>query len=174
MAGRYASALFDLANEQKMLSEVENDLATFQGLIDGSGDLKAVVRSPVISRLDQGKALAALIAKVGIKPTTGNFLQLIARNGRLFAIGDMIKAFRTLAARQRGEVQAEVTSASALNEGQTAELRATLKAAVGKDVQLASRVDPGILGGLIVKLGSRMIDSSLRTKLAGLRVALKD
>ncbi len=174
MAGRYASALFDLANEQKMLSEVEKDLTSFQAMIDESDDLRALVRSPVISRIDQGKALAALIAKAGIKPTTGNFLQLISKNGRLFAIGDMIKAFRTLAARQRGEVQAEVTSASALNEEQTAELRATLKAAVGKDVQLASRVDPGILGGLIVKLGSRMIDSSLRTKLAGLRVALKD
>lgn len=174
MPGRYASALFDLATEQKMLPEVEKDLASFQALIDESGDLAALVRSPVVSRTDQGKAIAALVAKAGIMPTTGNFLQLLAKNGRLFAVGDMIKAFRKLAARQRGEVQAEVTSATALNDAQTAELKATLKAAVGKDVQLSSRVDPSILGGLVVKLGSRMIDSSLRTKLAGLRVALKE
>lgn len=173
MAGRYASALFDLAGEQKSLAEVEKDLTTFSAMLAASPDLRAMVRSPVISREDQGKALAAITAKAGIGATTGNFLRLIARNGRLFAVEDMIRAFRALAARQRGEMQAEVTSAVALNDAQLAELKATLKAAAGKDVQLTSKVDPGLLGGLVVKLGSRMIDSSLRTKLAGLRVAMK-
>jgi F-type H+-transporting ATPase subunit delta len=173
MAGRYASALFDLASDQKSLAEIEKDLAAFRRMLDESADLKAMVRSPVISRDDQGKALAAIAAKAGIGATTGNFLQLIAKNGRLFAIGDMIHAFQGLAARSRGEMQAEVTSATTLNDAQLAELKATLKASVGKDVQLATRVDPTLLGGLVVKLGSRMIDSSLRTKLAGLRVALK-
>lgn len=173
MAGRYASALFDLANEQKALSVIEKDIAAFQAMLDVSTDLKAMVRSPVISRDDQGKALSALITKAGIGATTGNFLRLIARNGRLFAVEDMIKAFRGLAARQRGEMHAEVTSATALSDTQVAELKETLKAAVGKDVQLSSRVDPSLLGGLVVKIGSRMIDSSLKTKLAGLRVAMK-
>jgi F-type H+-transporting ATPase subunit delta len=173
MAGRYAAALFELANEQEKLSEIENDLALFQKMLDDSADLKALVKSPVVSREDQGKALAALVAKAGMGGTTGNFLQLIAKNGRLFAVEDMMKAFRALAARQRGEMQAEVTSAVPLGEAQIAELKSVLKAAVGKDVMLSPRVDPAILGGLVVKLGSRMIDSSLRTKLAGLRVAMK-
>lgn len=173
MAGRYASALFELAGEQKSLAEVEKDLATFRAMLDFSADLKAMVKSPVISRDEQGKALGAILAKAGVGATTANFLKLIAKNGRLFAVEDMIKAFRALVARSRGEVEAEVTSAVALDDAQTAELKATLKAAVGKDVQLTSRIDPSLLGGLVVKLGSRMIDSSLRTKLAGLRVAMK-
>lgn len=173
VAGRYASALFDLANEQKSLEAVEKDLDTFQALMGESSDLRSVVRSPVVSRDDQGKALTALLAKAGVGATTTNFLKLIAKNGRLFAVDDMIKAFRMLTARQRGEAHAEVTSAVALNETQLGELKATLKAAVGKDVQLSAKVDPSLLGGLVVKVGSRMIDSSLRTKLNGLRVALK-
>ena len=173
MAGRYASALFDLASEQKALQGVEKDLLTFQAMLDASPDLAAMVKNPVISRDDQGRALDALATKAGLGETTANFLKLIAKNGRLFAIGDMIKAFRALAARQRGEVSAEVTSAVALTDAQLGELKSTLKAAVGKDVHVATRVDPSLLGGLVVKMGSRMIDSSLRTKLAGLRVAMK-
>lgn len=173
MAGRYASALFDLAEEQKSMAEVERDLGMFQTMLDASTDLKAMVRSPVISRDDQAKAITALLAKAGAGATTTNFLKLIARNGRLFAIEDMIRSFRAKLAKQRGEVEAVVTSASALSEAQIADLKATLKASVGKDVQLSTRIDPTLLGGLVVKLGSRMIDSSLRTKLAGLRVAMK-
>jgi F-type H+-transporting ATPase subunit delta len=173
MPGRYAAALFDLATEERAVAAVETDLVTFQALLDMSPDLKAMVKSPVISRDEQAKALAAVLAKAGIGGTTANFLKLIARNGRLFAASDMIKAYKALAARARGEVGAEVTSAQPLDEAQIAELKATLKAAVGKDVQLSTRVDPSLLGGLVVKIGSRMIDSSLRTKLAGLRVALK-
>ncbi len=173
MAGRYASALFDLAEEQKSMVEVEKDLLAFQAMLDESADLKSMVKSPVISREEQSNALSALLAKAGIGATTTNFLKLIARNGRLFAVEDMIRAFRARLAKQRGEVEAVVTSAVALNDAQVAELKTALKASVGKDVQLTSRVDPSLLGGLVVKLGSRMVDSSLRTKLAGLRVAMK-
>lgn len=173
MPGRYAAALFDLANEENAVAAVEKDLSSFDALLDMSADLKAMVRSPVISREEQAKALAAVLAKAGIGGTTANFLRLIAKNGRLFAVSDMTKAYKALAARARGEVGAEVTSAQPLDEAQVAELKATLKASVGKDVQLSTRVDPSLLGGLVVKIGSRMIDSSLRTKLAGLRVALK-
>jgi len=172
-AGRYAAALFELANEQSALAEIEADLAKFQGLLDESADLRSLVRSPVTSRSEQSNALGALAAKAGIGATTGNFLKLIAKNGRLFAVGDMMKAFRTLAARQRGEAMAEVTSAIPLTPEQLATLADTLKASVGKNVKLTTRVDPGLLGGLVVKIGSRMVDSSLRTKLTGLKVALR-
>jgi len=172
-AGRYAAALFELANEQSALAEIEADLAKFQGLLDESADLRSLVRSPVTSRSEQSNALGALAAKAGIGATTGNFLKLIAKNGRLFAVGDMMKAFRTLAARQRGEAMAEVTSAIPLTPEQLATLADTLKASVGKNVKLTTRIDPGLLGGLVVKIGSRMVDSSLRTKLTGLKVALR-
>lgn len=173
VAGRYAGALYELAKEQGALPQVEADLAGFQALLDSSPDLLRLVRSPVFSAEDQTKALAAVLAKAGIGGLTGNFLQLIAKNRRLFAATDIIKAFKALTARGRGEAPAEVTSAVALTDEQVALLKETLKASVGKDVQLTTRVDPSLLGGLVVKIGSRMVDSSLRTKLAGLKVALK-
>lgn len=173
VAGRYAAALFDLAKERNQTSEVEADLGKFQSLLDLSPDLSSLVRSPLYSSEQQSAAIVEIAAKAGINETTTNFLRLIARNRRLFAVADMIKAYRALAARGRDEVTAEVTSAVALSDEQLAELKATLKASVGKDVQLATRVDPSLLGGLIVKVGSRMVDSSLRTKLSNLRVALR-
>ena len=173
VAGRYAGALFELAKEQGALPQVEAELNTFQSLLDSSEDLRRLVRSPVFSAKDQAKALAAVLAKTGIGGLTANFLGLVARNRRLFAAADIVKAFRALAARSRGETPAEVTSAVALNDEQVALLKETLKATVGKDVQLATRVDPNLLGGLVVKIGSRMVDSSLRTRLSGLKVALK-
>lgn len=173
MPGRYASALFDLANEDGKLAEVEADLTNFSKLLDMSPDLRRMVASPVFSAEDQQRAVSAILAKAGISGLTANFFSLIARNRRLFAAPAMITAYKALAARHRGEVTAEVTSAVALNEEQIAELKSTLKATVGKDVQLDMRVDPAILGGLIVKVGSRMVDSSLRTKLNGLRIGLK-
>jgi F-type H+-transporting ATPase subunit delta len=173
MAGRYAAALFELAKDQRQLAEVERDLVAFQGLLDQSDDLRRLVRSPVISAEDQGKALAAVLAKAGISGLTGNFIRLITRNRRLFAVGDMIKSFRALAARERGEVSAEVASAHALTPEQLQLLSDTLRTQVGKNVQINTRVDPSFLGGLIVKIGSRMIDSSLRTKLDNLKVAMK-
>ncbi len=173
MPGRYASALFDLANEDGKLAEVEADLSNFSKLLDMSPELRRMVASPVFSADDQQRAVSAVLAKAGISGLTANFFNLIARNRRLFAAPAMITAYKALAARQRGEVTAEVTSAVALNDEQIAELKSTLKSTVGKDVQLDMHVDPEILGGLIVKVGSRMVDSSLRTKLNGLRVGLK-
>lgn len=172
VAGRYASALFELASEQNKLSEVERDLATFQRLHDESPDLARLVRSPVISGDDQARALTAILDRVGAGALAQNFFKLIARNRRLFAAPDMIRAFRTLAAKARGEVTAEVASAHPLTGSHVADLKEVLKAAVGKDVQLSTRVDPSLLGGLVVRIGSRMIDSSLKTKLANLKIAL--
>lgn len=172
VAGRYASALFELANESSKVNEIEGDLVNFQTLLDESPDLMRVVRSPVIAANDQSKAIAAVLEKAGIGGLTANFLKLVTANRRLFVIQDIIKAYRSLAAKARGEITAEVTSAFALNDDQIAALKDTLKASVGKDVTLQSRVDPSILGGLIVKVGSRMIDSSLKTKLQNMKAVL--
>lgn len=171
--GRYASALFDLAKEQKQVPAIETELARFAALLDGSDDLRRLVKSPVFSADEQGRALKSVLAKAGIGGLAGNFLNLLARNRRLFAASDMIKAFRAIAAKDRGEVAAEVTSAQPLTADQTAALRDALKASVGKDVTLSTHVDPSLLGGLIVKIGSRMIDSSLATRLSMLKVAMK-
>lgn len=172
VAGRYASALFDLANESSKTAEIESDLVKFQGLLDESADLVRLVRSPVIAADDQSRAMGAILERAGIGGLTANFLKLVTANRRLFVIQDIIKAYRALAAKARGEVGAEVTSAFALNDAQIASLKDALKASVGKDVTLQTKVDPSILGGLIVKVGSRMIDSSLKTKLLNLKVAL--
>jgi F-type H+-transporting ATPase subunit delta len=172
VAGRYASALFDLANENSAVETTESDLVNFQALLDESPDLVRLVRSPVIAADDQARAIAVLLEKAGIGGLTANFLKLVAANRRLFVIQDMIKVYRSLAAKARGEITAEVTSAFALNDEQVASLKETLKASVGKDVTLQSRIDPSILGGLIVKVGSRMIDSSLKTKLQNMKTAL--
>jgi len=172
VAGRYASALFDLAKESSKVSDIESDLVNFQGLLDESPDLLRLVRSPVIGVDDQSRAITAILDKAGIGGLTANFLKLVTANRRLFVIQDIIKAYRALAAKARGEITAEVTSAFVLNDEQVAALKDTLKASAGKDVTLSTRVDPSLLGGLIVKVGSRMIDSSLKTKLQNLKVAL--
>lgn len=175
VAGRYASALYELAAEHKQVADVEAALKKFQALVDGSSDLQRLVASPVFSADEQLKAVTAILAKAGIGGLAGNFLQLIARNRRLFAVGDMIKSFHALAAKGRGEVQAEVTSAVALTPQQLQALTDTLRASVaGKPVTVQTRVDPSLLGGLVVKMGSRMVDSSLRTKLATLKTRLKE
>lgn len=173
VAGRYAAALFEIAKEQRQLPQIEADVKAFQRLLDESADLRRLVRSPVISAEDQARAIGAILEKAGSSPLTGNFLKLIARNRRLFAVADMLKNFRALAARERGEVSAYVTSAHTLSEDQMNALRDALRIQVGKDVQVNAQVDASLLGGLIVKIGSRMIDSSLRTKLNNLKVAMK-
>ncbi len=172
--GRYASALFELAQEQSQLQPVENDLNTLQALLDESEDLRRMVRSPVFTADEQAQALEAVLGKAGLSALTMNFVRLITKNRRLFAVPEMIKAFRSLAAAARGEVEADVTSATVLNDGQLAALKDTLKASIGKDVQINAKVDPALLGGLIVKVGSRMIDSSLRTKLSTLKMRMKE
>jgi F-type H+-transporting ATPase subunit delta len=173
MAGRYASALFELANEQNRLDEVDADLGKFQTLLDQSSDLKRLVKSPAFAAEEQQRALGAVMDWASIGATTGNFLKVVTRNRRLFAAEDMIDTFRGLLARHRGEVAAEVQSAVALTDQQLAALKAKLKSTFGKDVRLDAKVDPSLLGGLVVKIGSRMFDSSLRTKLGNLKVVLK-
>ena len=173
VAGRYASALFGLAQEQSRLDEVDRDLGKFRSLLDASSDLKRLVNSPAFAAEDQQRALKAVMDWAAIGATTGNFLGVVARNRRLFAAEDMIKTFRQLIAHHRGEVAAEVKSAIALTDEQLAALKAKLKSTFGKDVRLDAKVDPSLLGGLVVKIGSRMFDSSLRTKLSNLKVVLK-
>ena len=173
MAGRYANALFELAREQNQLPQVEADIKSFEAMLASSEDLRRLVRSPVFSADDQGRAIAAVLDKAQLSPLTANFFKLIAKNRRLFAAPDMIKAFRSILARHRGELTAEVASAVPLNDAQMQALKAQLKATTGKDVQITTSVDPALLGGLVVKVGSRMIDSSLRTKLTNLKITMK-
>jgi len=173
VAERYASALFELAKEQGQHTQVEKDLLRFQALIDGSEDLRRMVRSPVFTADEQSKALISIAEKAGIGGLTTNFLKVVARNRRLFAVSDIVKNYRLIAARARGEVAAEVTSAHALTDSQMQALKDQLKAGVGKDVTITAKVDPTLLGGIVVKVGSRMIDNSLKTKLNSLKVAMK-
>jgi F-type H+-transporting ATPase subunit delta len=174
VAGRYATALFELALEEKALEQVAADLTRFNEALDAFEDLVRLVKSPVFSAEEQGKALAAILEKLKIEGLTKNFLLLVAKNRRLFAAPDMIRAFRAMLARHRGETSAMVTAASKLTEAQVTALKQALKAALGKEVMLEERVDPALLGGIVVKVGSRMVDTSLRTKLNSLKVAMKE
>lgn len=172
--GRYASALFELAQQQDIVADVERDFASLSTMLHESEDLQRFVRSPVFSSDQQIGALDRLAKEAGFAALTGNFVKLMARNRRLFALSDAMKVFSRLAASARGEVEAEVTSAAPLTDAERESLIERLRIAVGRDVRLNAIVDPGILGGLIVKVGSRMIDSSLRTKLASLKTRMKE
>jgi F-type H+-transporting ATPase subunit delta len=174
VAERYASALFDLARENAAIASVESELDAIGGLIRESDDFRRLVASPVFSADEQERAIGAVNERAGIKGVTANFLRLVARNRRLFALPAMIEAFRAMAARERGEVTAEVTSAHPLGDAHVASLKAVLKQKLGKDVTLQARVNPALLGGLVVKVGSRMIDTSLRTKLMTVKTKLKE
>jgi len=174
MAGRYATALFDLALEANAIEAVKADLDRFDALLAESADLTRLVRSPVFSADEQLQALSAVLERAGIRGLAANFFKLAASNRRLFAVRDMVKAFRALVARHKGEATAEVTVAEALKDQHVDALRAALKSVTGMDVDLDVKVDPAILGGLVVKLGSRMVDSSLRTKLNGIKHAMKE
>jgi F-type H+-transporting ATPase subunit delta len=173
MAGRYASALFEVARSANALAQVERELERFSDMLRDSEDLQRLVKSPVIAAEDQLKGLGALMARAGIGGLTHNFLSLLVRNRRLFAVADIIAHFRALIAAERGEISAEVTTAHALGTEQMQLLRETLRAAFAKEVLVKTRVDQNLLGGMIVKVGSKMIDSSLRTKLNNLKVAMK-
>jgi F-type H+-transporting ATPase subunit delta len=175
MAGRYATALFELALEDKAVDAVKQDLDRFDALIAESPDLNRLVRSPVFSADEQLKALTAILDKAGIKGIAANFLRVITTNRRLFAVRDMIRGYRTLLARHRGEVTARVTVAEKLNDKNLDALKSALKSVTGgRDIDLDVDIDPAIIGGLIVKVGSRMIDSSLRTKLNAIKLAMKE
>ncbi len=173
LAGRYATALYELADGEGRLDAVAGDLAVIERLLDESADLERLARSPVISREDQAKALDVILTKAGAVELTKKFVGAVADNRRLFALSSMIKQFQAILAARRGEVTAEVTSAQKLTAGQMKALEAELKKAVGGAVAVAAHVDASLLGGLVVKVGSRMIDSSIRTKLDQLRLAMK-
>jgi F-type H+-transporting ATPase subunit delta len=174
MAGRYATALFDLAAEANAIDAVKADLERFDALAAESADLRRLVRSPVFSAEEQGQALGAVLDRAGIGGLAAKFLKLVTANRRLFAVRDMIRGFRELVAQHKGEATAEVTVAEKLKDEHVEALRAALKAVSGKDVDLDIKIDPAIIGGLVVKLGSRMVDSSLRTKLNAIRHAMKE
>ena len=175
MAGRYATALFELARDEKSIDAVKADLEAFEALLNDSEDLRRLVRSPVFSADEQTKALDAVLQKAGIKGLAAKFLLLVASNRRLFAVRDMIRGFRALVAKHKGEVSAEVTVAEKLSDANLDAIKAALKAITGgKAVDLNVKIDPAIIGGLTVKLGSRMVDSSLRTKLNSIKHAMKE
>jgi F-type H+-transporting ATPase subunit delta len=174
MAGRYANALFDLARETNAIDAVLSDLGRFDTLVAESPDLNRLVKSPVFSAPEQLQALAAVLDKAGIGGLTAKFLKLIIANRRLFAVRDMVRAYRKLVAAHKGEATAEITVAEQLRDEHLAALRAALKSVSGKDVDLDIKVDASIIGGLVVKLGSRMVDTSLRTKLNAIKHAMKE
>jgi F-type H+-transporting ATPase subunit delta len=174
MAGRYATALFDLSSETNAIDAVKADLERFDAMVGDSADLLRLVRSPAFSAEEQLSALSAVLDRAGIGGVAAKFLKLVTSNRRLFAVRDMIRGFRELVAAHKGEATAQVTVAEQLKDEHVAALRAALKAVSGKDVALDIKVDPAIIGGLVVKLGSRMVDTSLRTKLNGIKHAMKE
>jgi F-type H+-transporting ATPase subunit delta len=174
MAGRYATALFELARDERSIDAVKADLDRFDALLAESSDLTRLVRSPVFSAEQQGKALAALLARAGIGGLAAKFLQVLAANRRLFALGAVFRDFRALVAQHKGEVTAAVTLAERPDERQLAAIKDALRAVTGKDVQVDVKIEPAIIGGLIVKVGSRMVDTSLRTKLRSIKHAMKE
>ncbi len=173
VAGRYASALFDLAKEAGDLDAVSDDLTELQRLIDEGGDLATLVKSPLYSRGEQTAAMQAILERAGANALTVKFVGVAAENRRLFVLPDMIDAYAMLLAEHRGEVSAEVAAAYSLSERQQNTLRETLEKSLERKVILDLSVDPTILGGLVVRVGSRMIDSSLRTKLDNIQIAMK-
>ncbi len=174
VANRYAGSLFEVALESNSLDAVEADLAAFDDLLRESEDLMRLVRSPVFSADDQTRAIEIILAKAGIGGLVANLLRLMARNRRLFAAPQMLGRFRALLAAHRGEESADVTVARPLTDAQAADLKQALDAIAGKRVTVNATVDPSILGGMIVKIGSRQIDTSIRTKLSSLKLALKE
>jgi F-type H+-transporting ATPase subunit delta len=173
VAERYAAALFDLADERRVLDEVASDLRDLRTMLAASADLARLVRSPLLARGEQGKAVAALAERAGFSPLVRDFIAVVARNRRLFALPAVIEAYLTKLAERRGEISAEVTVAQPLSEMQLARLGEQLRSSIGRTVSVVANVDPGLIGGMIVKVGSRMIDGSLRSKLQRLQLAMK-
>jgi F-type H+-transporting ATPase subunit delta len=175
VSGRYASALFSLAQDERQTEAVAEALARFDGLLTESSDLERMVRSPVFSAAEQLKALEVILANAGIDGIADNFIRLVTTKRRLFFIREMIADYRKLYEASRGVTRAQVTSATALSDANVASLKESLRAASGgREVALDMKVDPSIVGGLIVKLGSRMVDGSLKTKLNAIRLAMKE
>ena len=173
LATRYATALFELARDQGALDKVAADLASVKTMIDSSPDLRRLVRSPVIGRAEQGKAMDALLERAQVGDLTRRFVGVIAANRRLFSLESIIAAFRQQLAKSRGELTAVVSTAQPLNDAQKAALDAALRRAVGVKVAVETKVEPALMGGMVVRIGSRMFDSSLRSKLQRLQLAMK-
>ena len=173
LAERYAAALFDLADERRILDEVAANLRQLKAMMAESAELSRLIRSPILSREEQGKAVVALAERAGFAPLVRDFLAVVARNRRLFAVPAMIEAYLEKLAERRGEVTAEVAAAQPLSTTQLDLLREQLRRSVGRQVAIDVRVDPGLIGGMIIKVGSRMIDGSIRSKLQRLQMAMK-
>jgi len=174
IARPYASALFDLAQSEGNVDAVEQGLVAIAALVAESSDFARFLRSPVIAADTKAVAIEPILARANVNPTVANLVRVVARNGRLFALPAIIVAYRELAAQARGEASADVTSAAPLTDEQARTLAETLKAKLGKTVTLNRYVDPSLIGGLVVKVGSRMIDSSLKTKLTAMKIAMKE
>ena len=173
LQGRYASALFDLASEKGFVTVVEGDLDALGQAVVASPELGSLIRSPKVSSADATKAIAAVAQVMGLSEVTTRFLGVLAQNGRLSALPDIVRAFAAIAAAQRGEVTAEVTSAHALTDEQVSALAEKLKAREGKQVKIKATVDPALLGGLVVRIGSKQIDGSIRTRLNSLALQMR-
>jgi F-type H+-transporting ATPase subunit delta len=174
VAGRYATALFELARDERTVDVVKADLARFDAMIAESPDLSRLVRSPVFSAEEQLRALNAILDVAGMSGTAAKFLKVLTVNRRLFSVRDAIKAYAALVAKFKGEAAADVTVAEPLSDKNLDALRTALKSVTGQEVSLNVKIDPAIIGGLIVKVGSRMVDSSLRTKLNSIKNAMKE
>ncbi len=173
LADRYGAALFDLADEQKALDAVAGDLQQLRAMLRESGDLRRLIRSPVLSREAQAKAVAAVARQAQLSPLTGNFLGLLAQNRRLFALPEMVESYLNRLAERRGEVTAQVRTAQELTPQQRDAVNEQLRKAIGRKVAVDIEVDPSLLGGLVVKVGSRMVDASLKSQLHRLQLAMK-
>ena len=173
LAGRYASALFDLARDERQIDAVGRSLDSLVRALADSREFAMLAGSPLVGRADAAKAFEAIAAKLALDPITTNFLGVLARNGRKNQLTAVARLFKRLAADHRGETTADVTTARPLNDDQIAQLKQQLRTRAGRDVAIEAQVDPDILGGLVVKLGSQMIDSSIRTKLNRLASAMK-
>ena len=173
LAGRYATALFGLARDEQQIDAVGRSLDSIEAACAESADFRALVTSPLIGRADAGKTIRALVPSLGLDSITGRFLSVLADNGRLSELKSVIRIVRELASDHRGETRADVTSAYPLGDDQIAALKTKLKARVGRDVSIDAKVDPSLLGGIVVRLGSQMIDASIATKLNTLATAMK-
>ncbi len=173
LAGRYAAALFNLADESKQLDDVAADFRQLEEMLVGNADLSRLTSSPVISRNEQMNAMSALLTKVGVSSLTMRFIGVLSQNRRLFSLPQIITAFNSQLSQHRGEVTVEITSARELSGPQRSAVEEAIRSAIGGKVAMQERIDPGLIGGLVVKVGSRMVDSSLRTKLQRLNLAMK-
>lgn len=174
IAGRYATAVFELAREDNAIDGLEQDVAALGAALKDSADLRTMISSPIVGREDQGRAIAAIAKAMGLRSDTANVLALMASRRRLFVLPQMVRALRERIAAEKGEVTAEVTSATALSKAQAARLAEVLTASTGATVRLDATVDADLIGGIVVKVGSRMIDTSIRARLAGLQNAMKE